>query len=77
MDLRKTITTKEGASVYSITQHFIENDIKEIENLIAAALKGKKEFHNLSQDVHDRILGLGGRLFHKKANYFLSVSAWF
>ncbi len=31
--------------------HFIENDIKEIENLVAAMLKGKKEPHDLSQDI--------------------------
>lgn len=42
--------------------HFIENDIKEIENLVAAMLKGEKEPHDLSQDIHDRMLGLGARL---------------
>lgn len=42
--------------------HFIENDIKEIENLVAAMLKGEKEPHDLSQDIYNRMLGLGGRL---------------
>lgn len=48
--------------MYHSILHFIENDIKEIENLVAAMLKGEKEPHDLSQDIHDRMLGLGGRL---------------
>lgn len=42
--------------------HFIENDIKEIENLVAAILKGEKDPHDLSQDIYNRMLELGGRL---------------
>ena len=49
-------------SMYNSILHFIENDIKEIENLVAAMLKGNKEPHDLSQDIHDRMLGLGARL---------------
>ena len=49
-------------SMYHSILHFIENDIKEIENLVAAMLKGEKEPHDLSQDIHDRMLGPGGRL---------------
>ena len=48
--------------MYNSILHFIENDIKEIENLVAAMLKGNKEPHDLSQDIHDRMLGLGARL---------------
>ena len=48
--------------MYHSILHFIENDIKEIENLVAAMLKGEKEPHDLSQDIHDRMLGLGSRL---------------
>ena len=48
--------------MYSSILHFIENDIKEIENLVAAMLKVEKEPHDLSQDIHNRILGLGTRL---------------
>lgn len=48
--------------MYNSILHFIENDIREIENLVAAMLKGEKEPHDLSQDIHDRMLGLGARL---------------
>lgn len=48
--------------MYNSILHFIENDIREIENLVAAMLKGEKEPHDLSQDIHDRVLGLGGRM---------------
>lgn len=48
--------------MYNSILHFIENDIREIENLVAAMLKGEKEPHDLSQDIHDRVLGLWGRL---------------
>ena len=48
--------------MYHSILNFIENDIKEIENLVAAMLKGEKEPHDLSQDIHDRMLGLGSRL---------------
>ena len=48
--------------MYNSILHFIEKDIKEIENLLAAMLKGEKEPHDLSQHIHDRMLGLGGSL---------------
>lgn len=48
--------------MYHSILNFIENDIKEIENLVAAMLKGEKEPHDLSQDIHDRMLGPGSRL---------------
>lgn len=47
--------------MYNSILHFIENDIREIENLVAAMLKGEKDPHDLSQDIHERVLGLGGR----------------
>lgn len=55
--------------------HFIENDIKEIENLVAAMLKGEKEPYDLSQDIHDRMLGLGARLINCWISWGLSGSA--
>lgn len=48
--------------MYHSILHFIENDIKEIENIVAAMLKGENELHDLSLDIHDRMLGLGSRL---------------
>ena len=48
--------------MYNSILQFIENDIKEIEEIVKELLDGSKDAADLSNEVHERVLKLGCRL---------------
>ncbi len=45
--------------MYYTIQHFIEKDIKEIENSLKEIIMGEKDAEDLSEDIEERVLKLG------------------